>query len=92
VFTVACPAEACTAKAQASISVPGLDAQRLAAPAAPLGAGARIKLKLRVGTTLRRAITAALARGGSPRARIKVTAADAAGNRVAATRTVRLVD
>jgi hypothetical protein len=91
VISVACPAEACTAKAQATLSVPGLGVERLVAPAAPLGAGARIKLKLRIGTALRRAIGAALDRGRRPRAKVKVTAADTAGNRATATRAVQLV-
>jgi hypothetical protein len=91
VVTVGCPAGACTAKARATLSVPGLGAQRLEAPTTPLGAGARARLKLRVGTTLRRAIAAALDRGRRIGARVKVTAADSAGNRVAAIRTVQLV-
>jgi hypothetical protein len=91
VVSVACPAEACTAKARASLSVPGTGAETLEAPAAPLGAGDRIKLKLRVGTSLRRAISSALRRGKRLRAKVKVTAADSAGNRVAVTRTVLLV-
>ena len=91
VISVACPAEACTAKARASLSVPGASREKLEAPAAPLGAGDRIKLKLRVGTALRRSITAALRRGKRLRAKVKVTAADSAGNRAAVTRSVLLV-
>jgi hypothetical protein len=75
VISVACPAEACTAKARATISLPGLDAQRLEAPTTPLGAGARARLKLRVPTTLRRSIAAALRRDADGSARRRLIAA-----------------
>jgi hypothetical protein len=91
VVSVACPAEACTAKPRASLAVPGTGTEKLEAPVAELGAGDRVKVKLRAGTTLRRAIAAALRRGKRPRARVKVTASDSAGNRVAVKRSVLIV-
>jgi hypothetical protein len=95
-LTAGCPAEACTVTVVARILVRDRPAAGAARPyrlrSAPraVAAGARATVRLRFGRRLRRAVAAALRAGRPVRARLRVEAADAAGNLTVARRVVRL--
>jgi hypothetical protein len=91
VVQVVCPAESCVASATASVRVPG-DARafRLAARGRAIPAGASATLTLTMNARLKAAARHALHDHRSPSAKVVVTVADAAGNRTAALRSVRV--
>jgi hypothetical protein len=86
----ACGTEPCTVTARGSISMPGAAAvYKLVSAKASLPAGGKAKLKLKVPHKALGAVRLALGSGHAVRARVTVTAVDAAGNRTTRTRTIR---
>jgi len=91
VVEASCPLEACVASARGCLSLSGAARiYRFRSSARQIPSGGRVKLKLRLGPRVRRAIKRALARRGHLRARISVAAKDAAGNTTTARRAVTL--
>jgi hypothetical protein len=91
VVAVRCPAEACAASATASIVMPrARRALKLVLPARAIAAGATSRLRFVPRGIARRRIRAALRERSSLKVTVRVVAADAAGNRTAAKRTVRV--
>jgi hypothetical protein len=91
VVEVACPGEACVARARGTLAVPGAArVYRLRASPQQIPRGGRAKLTLRINARLRRAVRRALRTRERLRARIVVTAEDAAGNAASARRVVTL--
>jgi hypothetical protein len=91
VLEVACPGEACVARARGTLSVPGA-ARVYSIRAAPqqIPRGGRAKLTLRLSSRLRRAVRRALRTRKRLKARIVVTVEDVAGNAVSVRRVVAL--
>jgi hypothetical protein len=89
--TVGCPSEGCTVAASARIALPGsARIYRLRSAPRTLAAGERATVALRFGRRLRAALAKRRALSRRTRARISVRATDAAGNRSAGERRVRL--
>jgi hypothetical protein len=91
VVGVACPLEACVARAAIRLALPG--AARvftLRSSARHIAAGGRARLVLRLRGRARRALRRRLDRRGPVRAKIAITAGDAAGNMTTARRVVAL--
>lgn len=81
VVTAECPTEACTAAANGSVSVPGAAKVYKLRPATRrIAKGGREKLELKLSKTSRNAIGRALGRGRKLKAKVTVTAKDAAHN------------
>jgi hypothetical protein len=88
---VACPAEACTATAAATLRLPGrAHALRLAARSVLLGRGQKRTLRLVLSRSARSALRRALGGDRVVKAKLSVTVADTVGNQATATRTVRV--
>jgi hypothetical protein len=92
VITVRCPAEPCTTAATATIVLPRARRVLRFVPLRPLAlaAAAACRVRLVPGRDARERIRAALRSRPSVTASVRVTAIDAAGNRTARTRTVRV--
>ena len=85
--------EACLASATGFVDVPRTGVAKrlkLRGAAATIAAGEKEKLKLRVPRKVRRAIRRALRRGATVKAKVRVVAVDAAGNRTVEKRTIKL--
>ena len=92
VVGVACR-EGCLATATGFVDVPRTGVAKrlkLRGAAAFIAAGEKEKLKLRVRRKVRRAIRRALRRGATVKAKVRVAAVDAAGNRTVEKRTIKL--
>jgi hypothetical protein len=88
---VTCPAEGCAVSATARIALPGAArTYRVSSRPRSLAAGESGRLTLRFGSRLRRALARQKRRGRHARARLIVTAADAAGNSGSERRRLRL--
>lgn len=91
VARASCGAEACRVRAEGTVSVAGSSRRyRLKAVSANAGAGKSAQLALKPSRTTRAVIRRALRARRTVRVRLALTATDAAGNAVKATRTVRL--
>jgi hypothetical protein len=91
VLEVACPGEACVARARGTLAVPGAArVYRIRSSPQQIPRGGKAKLTLRLSAGLRRAVRRALRTRARLRARIVVTAEDAAGNAASARRVVAL--
>jgi hypothetical protein len=91
VVSAACPTEACTASATATIAVPWAKrALRLVARKRAIGAGQAAKLRLALDARARAAVRRALRAHRVLVAKVRVAVVDAAGNRTIAGRNVRL--
>jgi hypothetical protein len=96
-LTAGCPVEQCTLAVAARILVRrrpaavAARAYRLRSAPRTVPAGARATVRLRFGKRLRSAVAAALRAGRPVRARLRVEAADAAGNVTVARRALRLL-
>ena len=91
--TVACPREACAARATGRVKVPGGGAARrytLRAASARLAAGEKVTLRLRLPRNAIPAIKRALASGITVKASLTATAIDGAGNRTSTRRVVEV--
>ena len=87
--TVACPREACTARATGRVTVPGGGAARryrLRAASVRLAAGEKARLSRSAITAIKRA----LERGTTVKASLAITAVDGAGNRTSTRRVVEV--
>ena len=90
-LAVGCPSEGCTVTASARIVLPGAARiYRLRSAPRTLAAGVRATVTLRFGRRLRAALAKRRALGRRTRARVSMRATDAAGNRSARERRVRL--
>jgi hypothetical protein len=88
---VTCPAEACTASANAALRLPGrAHALRLRAKPVVLGRGQKLTLRLGLNRAARSAVRRALSAHRALKAKLVVAVADTLGNTTTATRTVRL--
>lgn len=87
--TVRCPAEACRAAATGVVRV-GAKRHRLRAATAAIQAGARGRLRLRIGRPALKAIRRALRGRKRLTAKVTVVATDAAGNATTKRRAIRL--
>lgn len=86
-----CGAEACRAQAEGVVSISGSSKRyRLKAVSGDAAAGQSARLALKPSKATRAAIRRALRAKRKVRVKLTVTATDAAGNRVQATRTIRL--
>ena len=85
-----CPEEACTVGATGRLEVPKKRSFKINAPTKRLVAGQTATLKLKLKRRVRLAARRSLARHSAVRARIKVIAADLAGNPTSASRTIFL--
>jgi hypothetical protein len=91
VLTVACPAEACTAAATATLRLPrATRAVRIGSKPRLLAAGQRRTLRLALDDRLRARVRKALRSRPSQAATVGVLVVDRAGNRTVRTRTVRI--
>jgi hypothetical protein len=92
VLTVACPAEACTAAATATLRLPRAKRPvQIGSKARLLAAGRRGTLRLALAGRLRARVRKALRTRPSQAATVLVLVVDRAGNRTVRTRTVRIV-
>jgi hypothetical protein len=87
---VRCPAEACAVGATGRLKVPRKRSFELKSPTRQLAAGKTATLKLKLGRRVRVAARRSLERRAVLGARIKVIAADLAGNPTSASRTIFL--
>jgi hypothetical protein len=91
VVEVSCPTEACTATASGTVNVPGASkVYKLKGASANVPKGGKARLKLKVPSKARKAIKRALRRKKKIKAKVTVTARDAAGNKTTRKRTIRL--
>lgn len=91
VVEVACPLEACVARAQSRLLLPGAArTYRIRSPARRISKGRSAKLVLRLGPRVRRSLRRRLTGRGALSASVSIRASDAAGNTTAARRMIRL--
>ena len=91
VLVVACPSEACTTSATATIRLPGARrALRIALASRTTAAGQTRRLRLVLTRSARTRLRAALRRHPSVKATVRIVVSDLARNQVVRTRTVRL--
>jgi hypothetical protein len=89
VLEASCPVEACVASARGTIAS-AARTYRIVSRARHIARGGRAKLRLRLKRRIRRALGRALLRRGRLKARIAVTATDAAGNFSRVSRSITL--
>jgi hypothetical protein len=88
---IACPSEACSAKATAKVTGSGLKrAATTSAKAVAVAPGKRVTVRLPFASKLRRAARTAVGRGHPLHARVSVTVTDASGNHRVGVRTFTL--
>jgi hypothetical protein len=91
VVEAACPVEACVANARGTIALPGAArVRKVRSSARQIPKGGKAALTLRVKPRLRRTLRSAFTRHGRLKAKVAVTALDAAGNATTARLVVRL--
>jgi hypothetical protein len=91
VVVVACPAEACTAAAHGTVTVPAsAKVFKLKPVTKQIPAGGKVTLKLRISKRALRAIGRALRHHKKVNAQVTVSAKDAARNVTTTQRTIRL--